>query len=749
MYETRAKRLPRSNLPERTRSSLCKNFLQGHCKEGDRCPRSHEICLVAERPSPSWVSIQIPCKWNTLTSAPRIVPKDSTVFDNEGPGYLSSAGMRHDNDHVDIRDIQILPTVDEILCRRPPYMPPKNFNLKHFLEAGQARLLDTLFRQLRYDSVEAVIDICYYASQIMAQAAKEDNGRYFELQTRLETPSGNRFLLFRDVEVEELIFHEHKGIIVRLSYSCPPWLRGRKMHSSSVLEEGMLVALIGIDEEDSGLSIIFFETFLRESTEAMRSKNKEGNRASVQLSFAEKNKTNDIRRLLYYSTNILEGKFMLIEFPRLLLPGFASCLKQLQEQLYTHKFPFSEQIAPSLSTPSSPVSAPPQYSQSESFAFNLSTLRNPRTSPLSNELSRPISFSSSTFDLERVSRILEKETTLDNGQARALCENLTRGLAFTQGPPGTGKTYLGVALVKAIIASPIQCKPKPILAVCMTNHALDSFLQDLLKEGITRIVRLGAGSKEEWIKPYRLMEISNKTKRTQLEYVRLREKKLRVENLAVEGTHWCEMINTSELTWNIVRDHLRAHYPHIHQQFINLNTSDRSLETRVVKRAESFGFHCWSKGADLASLQKLSAEFEMYLGIDSNADDLTSRSRAVQDLLAEIVANAREIHELKALGQSVWGMSPSEREDLKSEWQTEIGSQLLVDKLVEVHRRHQVARRERTSLNQEMDARCLEQRRTLSVVSFESHWLIFPRASNRSNNHILRNLLAAATKSRA
>ena len=34
-----------------------------------------------------------------------------------------------------------------------------------------------------------------------------------------------------------------------------------------------------------------------------------------------------------------------------------------------------------------------------------------------------------------------RETTLDRGQATALCENLCRGFAFTQGPPGTGKTY--------------------------------------------------------------------------------------------------------------------------------------------------------------------------------------------------------------------------------------------------------------------------------------------------------------------
>ncbi len=41
---------------------------------------------------------------------------------------------------------------------------------------------------------------------------------------------------------------------------------------------------------------------------------------------------------------------------------------------------------------------------------------------------------------ERWLQELRDKTTLDEGQAIALCENLNRDLAFTQGPPGTGKT---------------------------------------------------------------------------------------------------------------------------------------------------------------------------------------------------------------------------------------------------------------------------------------------------------------------
>jgi hypothetical protein len=48
-------------------------------------------------------------------------------FDNDDPGYLSINGPQHDNDHVNIQDIEILPTTDEILAvNRPPWMPKTN-----------------------------------------------------------------------------------------------------------------------------------------------------------------------------------------------------------------------------------------------------------------------------------------------------------------------------------------------------------------------------------------------------------------------------------------------------------------------------------------------------------------------------------------------------------------------------------------------------------------------------------------------
>ncbi len=74
--------------------------------------------------------------------------------------------------------------------------------------------------------------------------------------------------------------------------------------------------------------------------------------------------------------------------------------------------------------------------------------------------------------------------------------------------------YLGVALAKVLLASRV---PKPILVVCMTNHALDSYLEDLRKSGIKKLARLGGQSKEQWTKEHKLSIISRDVKRTTFE----------------------------------------------------------------------------------------------------------------------------------------------------------------------------------------------------------------------------------------
>jgi DNA replication protein DnaC len=60
---------------------------------------------------------------------------------------------------------------------------------------------------------------------------------------------------------------------------------------------------------------------------------------------------------------------------------------------------------------------------------------------------------------------LESKTTLDRGQCSALIAALTREFAFIQGPPGTGKSYLGLQVMRALLAIKQRATLGPILVV--------------------------------------------------------------------------------------------------------------------------------------------------------------------------------------------------------------------------------------------------------------------------------------------
>ena len=82
---------------------------------------------------------------------------------------------------------------------------------------------------------------------------------------------------------------------------------------------------------------------------------------------------------------------------------------------------------------------------------------------------------------------------------------------------GAGKTYVGVKVVQALVANASSQLSRfspsgglyagPIMLVTMTNHALDQFLEGLLKAGISKLIRVGGRSKSQMLEPYNLNTI--------------------------------------------------------------------------------------------------------------------------------------------------------------------------------------------------------------------------------------------------
>ena len=73
---------------------------------------------------------------------------------------------------------------------------------------------------------------------------------------------------------------------------------------------------------------------------------------------------------------------------------------------------------------------------------------------------------------------------------------------------GTGKTFVGALLCERIVSH----TQETILCVCYTNHALDSFLEELLARGMKDIIRIGGRSKSAQLEPYNLRTMARNSR---------------------------------------------------------------------------------------------------------------------------------------------------------------------------------------------------------------------------------------------
>ena len=257
----RAAKLRPSSLRRFPLASVCIDFVEGFCRRGNECTKSHDICAVSDEIPGTPI---LDCTPNLLSLEPRMLPRESLPFDKDFPGQLSRHGPRHDNDHEDIQHIKILPTTDEILCRRKPYIPAKDQSAEHHLPCGQQRLLDVQFRQLRFDNVEPIIDSCYHASQHLTQLVSTPQA--LDYDDRMNTPKGVRYSLFRDVAFEEQIMSFKDAVTFRVSFSCPKalrWVIFRTYHSTfhSCLEGRRSFA-------PPETLLLTLETFLKSNTDS-------------------------------------------------------------------------------------------------------------------------------------------------------------------------------------------------------------------------------------------------------------------------------------------------------------------------------------------------------------------------------------------------------------------------------------------------------------------------------------------------
>ncbi|KAL8853505.1 MAG: hypothetical protein Q9221_001664 [Calogaya cf. arnoldii] len=659
-------------------------------------------------------------KPNRLSLEPRLA-HEGGPFDDDCAARRFWLTPNHNNDYSEIGYIHILPTTDEILCRKRPFMPSKDAQDGTSERRGKVRMLDVQFRHLRYDTLEPVIDACYHASQHLARTFQEPPPLDYE--ARQSTVRGTQYSLFRDVRLEDARF-ENQGMHLRLSFACPARLRQRRMLSSGHFESGMLMALIGLDTENT-LSTAFLNVEMCQSTLAMKPTTGNHLRASVVASFVEPSDTNTMRQTLSGLKALPKReRFVIVEFPKVLVAGFYWILKHLQFLSSSNtEIAFSKLIAPFDPQRLESIAAP-AYSNSGSSPFDLSVLQGadkldcPAPPKIDPEfmLLGPV-------EQQNIIENVCSTTTLDHGQALALCENLSRGLAFTQGPPGTGKTFLGVSLAKVILQHAPQ---KPILVACMTNHALDNFLGDLVEHGITKIARIGSGSKEGWTDKYTMPSIRKNFEKGERSLGQ-RNKTDRAYNalraLWTQGTAWCDTLNTHTLTWAAVAEHLKIRYPYAYSDFSRYETPSEQKASDVRRgrsEAGGYAFEHWSTGKDLTDTEEFYRDAGSFFNKNTTeiqSADGSGDSEASSLDLSDNPPYVPVAYPYDDLGQNVWSMPMDVRAAWITRWKSELGSSDPVEKLVEVQRRYLEAKRLKQELLDESDVKGLAHQEVIGLTT--------------------------------
>ncbi|XP_022657032.1 NFX1-type zinc finger-containing protein 1-like isoform X3 [Varroa destructor] len=98
----------------------------------------------------------------------------------------------------------------------------------------------------------------------------------------------------------------------------------------------------------------------------------------------------------------------------------------------------------------------------------------------------------------------QEATILNARQYESMKHVLSRELCLVQGPPGTGKTFVALKMAEMMLYN--RLTDKPILVVCYTNHALDRFLEGMLKF-TDSIVRIGGNCKNTRLERYLLRSL--------------------------------------------------------------------------------------------------------------------------------------------------------------------------------------------------------------------------------------------------
>ncbi|KAL6921145.1 hypothetical protein FSST1_005171 [Fusarium sambucinum] len=520
------------------------------------------------------------------------VSRENFVLKRNGPGTLSADGRRHNNDHTDIRNIQIMPTFDEIASPRAEYLPTKHPSQWH-IEGIRGRL-DREFRLIREDTVGQLRDVV----RDMMEAARDPK------QGPLQKSKAMRTYTYERPMPVHVDWHRIGGLEMVVCCKQPPAvskLNAKKRREwwghSKRLQAGALVCLFDIN--GTVLFCVVSDTTMRSkddkegrklqkkvedqgSNEEVRTLSDDEAVLFVNLRLVDPNSTDISHAMRWYKDIQSSPRRYLVEFPGVLLDSFKHTLSALQKMHEKPDIPFKKLLAPKNDSDSDVDVGLPQYARVPGFAFDLGCLTTDKSALAMNPRS-PLA-----------PETLALKTSLDPTQSAALLNTLTRELSLVQGPPGTGKSYTGEKIIKVLLNSRKRAKLGPILCVCYTNHALDQLLEHLLDDGIKSIIRMGSRSKSERLENLNLRAVAKETFLTKSEKGGLWEADQQIRQHVDEGQELLRELASCQ-SWTSIKAFLASEYPRQSAEIFGIFGEDRDGWKTVIHQPE-MAIQRWLQG---------------------------------------------------------------------------------------------------------------------------------------------------------
>ncbi|KAL4130028.1 hypothetical protein PRIC2_006034 [Phytophthora ramorum] len=593
-------------------SALCLKTMREEVK------RLHKMIRRGERGVQTGTALRREAQERSKSDRSEPEPWDVIEVGTPGEAVLSdgSVGRRHDNDHRDVRDIQLLPTTEECLSREPPLLPG-NYQFHenaHWLPPGPERWVDTHFRLYREDLC-GTIRSCL---QDLEHRLAETRGNLGAGRLRDADVDYNVYPIFETTmplrhtgsrgERERSRRLERHGLCIDVLFPQPSAaeMTGRtkskkKDDKQSRIElwektgrlpfNGM-VALVTY--AGGALQVVFCQIVERDLEKLVK------DAVEVTLQPFE---TQDFATLeRWQQTAAIRGNhqpnlphMLLLEFNKVFFVAYEPVLRALQS-LLPATMPFLEYLAPEApATRGETRMESPMYCLTNGFTFDLSSVI--RTHPVApNAVPQQLRL----HPLQQTSReacetALVRYSTLERDQAKALVEALSSQVACIQGLPGSGKSFIGSMLTRIIVEANVS----PVLIVCYTNHALDQFLCHLLDVGITSLVRIGGQCKEPRLEKYNLNKLPKSFQRYEL---KLLYEKLDVNADAIALALRELDADAHHPTWKSLKWFLETNYPDEYDYFAERSAELYDDDWKIAGSSDILEY--WIQGQDLDAFQR-------------------------------------------------------------------------------------------------------------------------------------------------